>query len=101
MGGPFRLGEQCINKTPIEYVSRDEGCTLSSAKESLVFFRADSGGEVAFFFSDGEDFLFLEDFSDFDRVGAPTSSSVLIETAASMRVVQISSIISIKYCLFL
>ena len=81
---------QYVNNTLLKYGSRDEGCTFSSAKESLVFFRADSG-EVAFFLSDGEDFLFLEDFSNFDRVGAPTSPPVLVSpdfkgAAASMRV---------------
>ena len=85
------MGEQCINKIPIEYVSRDEGCTFSSVEESLAFFGADSGGDVAFFFSDKEGFLFLEDFSDFDRVCTSTSSPVLVSpdfkgTAANMRV---------------
>jgi len=85
------LGEHCISKTSIKDMSRDGGCTFSSAEESLVFFRGDSGGGVTFFFSDWEDFLFLDDFSDFDRVGTPTSSPGFVSpnfkgTAASMRV---------------
>ena len=47
--------------------------------EFLVFFGEGSGEEVTLFFSNLEDFLFLDGFSDldFDRVCALASSSFL------------------------